>query len=123
VPRTGKLTAAILLCALASAAAAAAAPLPPRLVPDRVHAGARLRVSGGVGSRCPGARRVTIVSPAFTGATRRLYYGKPAVLARISRRHTYSVEVRLAKRALRASYFVDVRCGLRDVGSATVTIV
>lgn len=90
--------------------------------PLPVRPGHVVAVSGSAGSHCPGGR-VEVVSAAFAGATRHLYFGKPAVSVRLGRRSAFAARVRLARSLPAGRYAIVAQCGSRTVGSVTVRVV
>jgi hypothetical protein len=83
--------------------------------------GAVVTVAGRVPAACR-AGRVQLVSAALAGATRQLYFGKPAVSARIGRAGSYKVRLHTTRSLRSGSYAVIAVCGGTQVGSAILAV-
>ncbi|HTX12946.1 MAG TPA: hypothetical protein VME22_30290 [Solirubrobacteraceae bacterium] len=121
-----KLIAALVaLAVLAPAALAANQSL--KVTPGKVAAGKTVTVSGTVRSGCQTGRTgdaATIISKAFSGATKTNFAGVPSVSASLahSTNGAFSIKVKLTKKVKTGNYQVSGRCGGGNFGSATLKV-
>ena len=90
--------------------------------PSTVKAGQTVTLRGSVAGGCRTPGVVTIVSPAFKGATAHRFAGVPAVSAKADAKGRFSARITLAKKLESGRYRISGRCGGGNFGSATLKV-